>query len=146
MADSVMQRYPVLGTAWKYEWGLMLKAILDVWRTTGDARYFDYVKTNVDTLVDAQGNIQTYRLDEYNLDRINPGKVLFPLLCETGDPRYEQAARRLRDQLRTQPRTHSKGFWHKQIYPYQMWLDGIYMASPFLAGRTSSTTSPSRSR
>ena len=133
MANSVIQRHPVLGTAWKYEWGLMLKAILDVWSATGDARYFDYVKTNVDTLVDAQGNIQTYRLDEYNLDRINPGKVLFPLLRETGDPRYERAARRLRDQLRTQPRTHSNGFWHKQIYPYQMWLDGIYMASPFLA-------------
>jgi unsaturated rhamnogalacturonyl hydrolase len=133
MADSVMQRNPVLGTTWTYEWGLMLKAILDVWRATGDSRYFDYVKTNVDTLVDAQGNIQTYRPDDYNLDLINPGKVLFPLLRETGDPRYEQAARRLRDQLRTQPRTNSNGFWHKQIYPYQMWLDGIYMASPFLA-------------
>jgi hypothetical protein len=59
--------------------------------------------------------------------------VLFPLFRETGDPRYEQAARRLRDQLLTQPRTRSNGFWHKQIYPYQMWLDGIYMASPFLA-------------
>jgi unsaturated rhamnogalacturonyl hydrolase len=132
MADSVMQRNPVLGTTWIYEWGLMLKAILDVWQTTGDFRYFDYVKTNVDTLVDAQGNIRTYRPDDYNLDLINPGKVLFPLLAETGDPRYEQAARRLRDQLRTQPRTHSNGFWHKRIYPYQMWLDGIYMASPFL--------------
>jgi unsaturated rhamnogalacturonyl hydrolase len=133
MADSVMQRCPVLGTAWTYEWGLMLKALLDVWRTTGDSRYFDYVKMNVDTLVDAQGHIQTYRPDEYNLDRINPGKVLFPLFHETGDPRHEQAARRLRDQLRSQPRTHSNGFWHKQIYPHQMWLDGIYMASPFLA-------------
>jgi unsaturated rhamnogalacturonyl hydrolase len=133
MADSVMQRYAVLGTAWTYEWGLMLKALLDVWRTTGDSRYFDYVKTNVDTLVDAQGHIQTYHPDEHNLDHINPGKVLFPLFRETGDPRYEQAARRLRDQLLTQPRTRSNGFWHKQIYPYQMWLDGIYMASPFLA-------------
>ncbi len=133
MADSVMQRCPVLGTTWTYEWGLMLKAMLEVWRVTGDPRYFAYVKTNVDTLVDAQGNIRTYRPDEYNLDLINPGKVLFPLIRETGDSRYEQAARQLRAQLRTQPRTHSNGFWHKQIYPFQMWLDGIYMTSPFLA-------------
>jgi unsaturated rhamnogalacturonyl hydrolase len=133
MADSVMERYPVLGTRWIYEWGLMLSAILAVWRKTGDARYFDYVKANVDPFIGPHGHIQTYRADEYNLDHINPGKVLFPLYRETGDARYEKAARRLREQLRTHPRTGDGGFWHKQIYPHQMWLDGIYMASPFLA-------------
>jgi unsaturated rhamnogalacturonyl hydrolase len=133
MADSVIKRYPILGTRWVYEWGLMLKAILEVWHQTGESHYFDYVKTNVDQFVDPQGHIETYRADEYNLDHINPGKLLFPLLRATGDARYEKAARRLREQLRTHPRTSEGGFWHKQIYPHQMWLDGIYMASPFLA-------------
>ncbi|MBN1963111.1 MAG: glycoside hydrolase family 88 protein [Anaerolineae bacterium] len=133
MADSVMARHPVLGTRWVYEWGLMLKAILEVWRATGERRYFEYVKSQVDRFVDPSGQIDTYRPDEQNLDHINPGKVLFPLYRETGNPRYEQAARRLREQLRTHPRTGERGFWHKAIYPHQMWLDGLYMAGPFLA-------------
>ncbi len=79
------------------------------------------------------GSIRTYRLEEYNLDQINEGKLLFFLHETTGDERYKQAASLLREQLRTHPRTSAGGFWHKQIYPHQMWLDGIYMASPFYA-------------
>jgi unsaturated rhamnogalacturonyl hydrolase len=61
------------------------------------------------------------------------GKVLFALYRQTGDERYRKAARLLRDQLTTHPRTAGGGWWHKQIYPHQMWLDGVYMASPFYA-------------
>ena len=70
---------------------------------------------------------------EYNLDQIYPGRTLFTLYRTTGDEKYKKAAYLLREQLRGQPRTNEGGFWHKKIYPYQMWLDGIYMASPFYA-------------
>lgn len=133
MADSVMQRNPIIATKWAYEWGLVLKGIWDVWSQTGHQKYFNYVKTNVDRFVQPDGQVQTYRIDEYNLDQINAGKLLFPLYAAKGDERYRRAAELLRDQLRTHPRTSEGGFWHKLIYPHQMWLDGIYMASPFLA-------------
>jgi len=143
MADSVMKR-PLWSRCaalhsvgvtekWAYEWGLALKSIEQVWLKTHEDRYFDYIKTNIDKFVDPDGDIRTYRLEEYNLDRINPGKLLFPLYSQTGDERYKRAAYLLRQQLRTHPRTNKGGFWHKQIYPHQMWLDGIYMAAPFYA-------------
>lgn len=133
MTQSVMQRDPILGSKWAYEWGVVLKGIERVWQRTGEQRYFDYIRQNVDHFVEADGTIGTYRAEEYNLDRINPGKLLFGLWRATGDARYEIAARTLRHQLHTHPRTHEKGFWHKKIYPHQMWLDGIYMQGPFYA-------------
>ncbi len=133
MADTAMQRYPEITTPWNYEWGLGLKAVWEVWRRTGDSRYFDYVKTNLDRYVQPDGSIQSYRADDTNIDFINPGKLLFPLYQITGDERYQRAACLLLEQLRSHPRTPEGGFWHKKIYPHQMWLDGIYMACPFLA-------------
>jgi unsaturated rhamnogalacturonyl hydrolase len=85
----------------------------------------------VNHFVTSQGNILTYRASELNLDQINPGRLLFPLFRHTGSERYAKAIQLLRSQLRQQPRTESGGFWHKKIYPHQMWLDGLYMASPF---------------
>jgi unsaturated rhamnogalacturonyl hydrolase len=111
----------------------MLYAIEQVGRATSDAKYWRFVKDTMDLLVDPQGNIRTYKTQEYNLDQINPGKVLFPLYQATGDERYRRALVQLRQQLDGQPRTPSGGFWHKQIYPDQMWLDGLYMAGPFYA-------------
>jgi unsaturated rhamnogalacturonyl hydrolase len=133
MAESVMERHPLLAKKWAYEWGVLLKSVEQVWLRTRDRRYFDYIKKNVDEFVDPKGNIRTYRLKEYNLDQINAGKLLFRLYDETGDGRYKKAIYLLREQLRTHPRTDEGGFWHKQIYPHQMWLDGIYMAGPFYA-------------
>jgi unsaturated rhamnogalacturonyl hydrolase len=104
-----------------------------VWLRTGKQIYYDYVKRNLDHFVNPDGSIRTFRLEEYNLDQINEGKLLFFLYETTGDERYKTAAYLLREQLRTQPRTSAGGFWHKKIYPHQMWLDGIYMASPFYA-------------
>ncbi|MBN1659887.1 MAG: glycoside hydrolase family 88 protein [Anaerolineae bacterium] len=132
-AETVMARHPLLARRWHYEPGVVLLAIRQVWLATGDRRYFDYIKANVDSLVTPEGEIRTYRLDDYNLDQINEGKVLFALYHETGDERYRKAARLLRDQLTTQPRTAGGAWWHKQIYPHQVWLDGVYMASPFYA-------------
>lgn len=133
MADSALARYTPDSATWHYEHGLLFKAIEQVWRATGDRKYWQFIQATIDQFVDEAGGIRTYRADEYNLDQINPGKLLFPIWRETGDPRYSIALGTLRQQLANQPRTRSGGFWHKQIYPYQMWLDGIYMAAPFYA-------------
>ena len=133
MASSVMQRSPLLSRRWHYEPGVALLALKQVWLKTGEQATYDYIKRNIDELIGPDGSIRTYRLEEYNLDQINEGKLLFFLHETTGDERYRKAAFLLREQLRTHPRTEEGGFWHKQIYPYQMWLDGIYMASPFYA-------------
>lgn len=132
-AESLMKRQSILGKKWAYEWGVALKGIEQVWIETGQDRYFDYIKQNIDAFVRPDGTIHTYKPTEYNIDHINTGKLLFGLLRETGDERYEKAIHLLRNQMRTHPRTTEQGFWHKNIYPHQMWLDGIYMAGPFLA-------------
>lgn len=133
MADSLMARRPLLSRRWHYEPGVALLALSQVWARTGEQRTFDFVRRNIDEFVGPDGSIRTYRLVEYNLDQINEGKLLFLLYETSGDERYRKAAFLLREQLRTQPRTSAGGFWHKEIYPHQMWLDGIYMASPFYA-------------
>jgi len=131
MADSVMRRY--MPFCWHYEYGLMHRAIEQVWLKTSNSKFYHYIKRDIDQLVSAEGNIKTYSVQEYNLDQINPGRILFPLYRTTGDEKYKKAAYLLREQLRGQPRTSEGGFWHKKIYPHQMWLDGIYMAAPFCA-------------
>ncbi|MDR2474996.1 MAG: glycoside hydrolase family 88 protein [Bacteroidales bacterium] len=140
MADSEMKRNPeswMLDFSekpkWNYCHGLVLLAIQKTFDKTGDRKYYDYVKSYVDTMLMNNGlEISTYRVDNYNIDHINPGRILYPLLKETNDSVYKNALELLRSQMLTHPRTSEGGFWHKQIYPCQMWLDGIYMASPFL--------------
>lgn len=133
MADATMQRFPVLGVDWNYHWGVVLTGIEQVWHATEDEKYFAYIQRNIDRFVQPDGTIYGYQVDEYNLDHLNTGKVLFPLYERTRDPKYKRALELLRLQLDTQPRTKSGGFWHKQIYPYQMWVDGLYMGSAFWA-------------
>ncbi|MEP6733131.1 MAG: glycoside hydrolase family 88 protein [bacterium] len=133
LAKSVMQRDSIVHKQWDYVAGVVLLGIHRVGERTGDPRYAAYVKRNIDRLVDTQGNITSYKLDEFNLDQITEGKLLFSLYAQTKDARYKKAADLLREQLRQQPRTKEGGFWHKQIYPHQMWLDGLYMAEPFYA-------------
>ncbi|MBN1135862.1 MAG: glycoside hydrolase family 88 protein [Anaerolineae bacterium] len=133
MADTVMARHPLLSRRWHYEPGVVLLAMCHVWRKTGDQKYYDYIRSNIDEFVGPDGGIRTYRLEEYNIDQINEGKLLFPLYDTTGDERYRKAACLLRKQLETHPRTAEGGFWHKLVYPHQMWLDGTYMALPFYA-------------
>ena len=131
MADSVMCRN--VPSKWHYEHGLVLHAIAQVRLRTGNAKYYDYIKNTLDPFIDAAGNIATYSIAEYNLDQINAGRVLFTLYRATGHERHKQAIYLFCEQLRSHPRTSDGGFWHKKIYPHQMWLDGIYMASPFYA-------------
>jgi unsaturated rhamnogalacturonyl hydrolase len=118
---------------WHYETGCILKAIELVWLKTKDDQYLAFIKTIMDTLVQPDGNIKGYKVEEYNLDQINTGRILFLLYQQTGDAKYRLALELLRTQMKDHPRTSEGGFWHKKIYPYQMWLDGLWMASPFLA-------------
>jgi len=133
MVESTLKRYTLNQARWHYEHGLLVMAIQRTAEAIDEVRYKRFVSNWVDRFVTANGSIRTYRIDDYNLDHINAGRLLFEAYGRTGDERYRKALDLLREQLRTQPRTHSKGFWHKKIYPYQMWLDGIYMAEPFLA-------------
>lgn len=134
MADSVMKREPLKLKKWgAYDSGVVLKGIELVWRQTKEKKYFNYLKKNVDEYIEADGNIRTYELEEYNIDQVNNGKLLFPLYQETHEEKYKKAAYLLREQLKTHPRTSEGGFWHKKIYQHQMWLDGIFMGSPFYA-------------
>ncbi|MDR1470385.1 MAG: glycoside hydrolase family 88 protein [Spirochaetaceae bacterium] len=140
MALSVMKRYPPDKVRWHYEHGLMLqsvwavgKAVLNGEENAYGSAYGAWVTLMYDTKIDGKGRIQGYRADEFNLDQINAGKALFDLWRETGNRRYRVAIETLHGQMERQPRTRSGGFWHKKIYPYQMWLDGVYMAEPFNA-------------
>ncbi len=133
VADSALNRYTISEGQWHYKPGLLFKGIYQLWQQTGDNRYWQSLAAYVDHYVDDSGAIRTYSREEYNIDQINPGKLLFPLYRATGQERYRKAIWLLREQLRGHPRTHEGGFWHKQIYPFQMWLDGIYMGSPFYA-------------
>ncbi|MHB9292969.1 Unsaturated rhamnogalacturonyl hydrolase YteR [Hollandina sp. SP2] len=133
MASSVMHRYTPAQVKWHYEHGLVLQSIYVVGKQTGNPRYCPWVKAMYDAIISADGTIRGYREAEYNLDQINPGKTLFSLYRDFGEDRYRTAIETLRNQLRTQPRTKAGGFWHKQIYPFQMWLDGLYMQGPFYA-------------
>jgi len=142
MADAFMSWQPdsiVVGdrktARWDYEQGLMNRALERVWQRTGDPKYFSYIKKNIDQFVNKDGSIRTYKLEDYNLDNIAVGHAVL-LLAQTSVPeqeKYRLAAATLRKQLDAQPRTKAGGFWHKQKYTNQMWLDGLYMAEPFYA-------------
>ena len=133
VAESVIARNPIVYDKWDYTAGLVLLGMERVGNSTHDPKYPTYLKKSVDALVHPDGTIEGYKSTEFNLDQINEGRALLFLSKTTHDTRYSKAADALRDQLRTQPRTADGGFWHKQIYPQQMWLDGLYMAEPFYA-------------
>ena len=118
---------------WTYDHGLVLKGIERVYTATNDKQYFDFIQRSIDHFVADDGSIRTYSLDDYNIDNILPGRNLLFLYKTTGQEKYRKAAALLRDQLKTHPRTSEGGFWHKKIYPSQMWLDGLYMGEPFYA-------------
>ncbi|WP_245798335.1 glycoside hydrolase family 88 protein [Cnuella takakiae] len=118
---------------WSYDQGVILKGVEGLWKQTGDVRWFNYLQHSMDFFVQEDGTIKGYRPDEYNIDHINNGKAVLLLYRVTGKEKYRKAAMLLRNQLRTHPRTAEGGFWHKNIYPNQMWLDGLYMGQPFYA-------------
>jgi unsaturated rhamnogalacturonyl hydrolase len=118
---------------WNYELGTLLNGMDAVWFNTADARYFNYIKSSVDQFVGPDGSIATWKPEEFQQDNILLGRQLLLLYATAPNPRYAKAANLLYDNLMHMPRTPSGGFWHKQRYPNQMWLDGLYMAEPFYA-------------
>jgi unsaturated rhamnogalacturonyl hydrolase len=119
---------------WDYTTGLMGLSLLRLAEETKDAAAADFGARLAEGFVAADGSIRTYKIDEYNIDMITPGRVLL-LRSEAGvrDEKYRRAIETLMSQMEKHPRTSEGGFWHKLRYPHQMWLDGLYMASPFLA-------------
>lgn len=140
MADSEMKRNPEAwmldfskAPKWNYCHGLELQAILQVWQKTNNQKYFDYAYGYANLMVEPDGQVKTYKQLEYNIDRVNSGKMLFPIYDKTKEERFEKAIYLFREQMKWHPRTKKGSFWHKKMYPHQVWLDGVYMASPFLA-------------
>ncbi len=140
IADSFILRHPAnvindstYNNKWTYDQGVLLEGLHQLGKLTKDEKYFNYIKTNIDQFVTDDGKIKTYKYLDFNIDNINTGRELLYLYTKTNEQKYKIAADTLRKQLANQPRTKSNGFWHKKIYPYQMWLDGLYMAEPFYA-------------
>ena len=118
---------------WDYSVGVFTLSLLKLDALTNNPGFVTYTTNVIGSFITDSGEIQTYAADEYQLDSLNSGKTVLALWHITGDERYKKAAAILRRQLDTQPRTADGGFWHKQRYTNQMWLDGIYMAEPFYA-------------
>ena len=119
--------------SWNYIDGCMLTALLAMTEITGDDRYAAFVEQVGDSFVREDGTVDTFEADKHALDDYNEGRILFPLYARTENEKYRKAAEYLYRSLKEQPRTEEGNFWHKLIYPNQVWLDGTYMALPFLA-------------
>ena len=119
---------------WDYSAGLFTLSLLKLDEQVHNPDYVKFAENTIGSFITTNGDIQGYKVAEYQLDAINPGKTVLALWQLTREERYQKAAALLRKQLDTQPRTSEGGFWHKQRYPHQMWLDGLYMGAPFYAG------------
>ena len=140
MADSEIERLgdsldwaPEGGGNWTYTTGLLSMAVLDLDEYAPDPAHVEFAEKAIGTFITPEGEIRRYKREDFNIDNINPGRAVLMLWRLTGEPRYRKAAERLRGQLDDHPRTSDGGFWHKKKYPTQMWLDGLYMGSPFYA-------------
>lgn len=137
MANSVMARYDTLlkmdapRVRWQYDVSFVGQAIDKLGDI--DPKYSEYMETFIDYFVQEDGSVKHYKPEEYNIDRINPAKNLITLYKRTGEKKYLDAIELHVEQMRNHPKTKSGAYWHKKVYPNQVWLDGLYMASPFLA-------------
>lgn len=116
---------------WNYIDGCMIKAILEMYAITKDEKYFRFADAFIDCKVKEDGAIDGYDVNELNIDNVNAGKTLFELYDLTGKEKYRKAIDLVYSQIENMPRTKEGNFWHKNIYPNQVWLDGLYMCQPF---------------
>jgi len=116
---------------WSYTNGLVLQAVSKVYDQNQDQKLYDYIYDYGNRMINEDGSINTYKLKNYNLDMIKSGDPTFYLFQKTQEPRFKMAMDTLHLQLEGQPTTSEGGYWHKKRYPYQMWLDGVFMAEPF---------------
>jgi unsaturated rhamnogalacturonyl hydrolase len=118
---------------WDYAAGLFTLSLLKLNEPVPDPAYAQFSRDVIGSFIQEDGTIRTCRREDFNIDNLNPGKTVLALWDLTKEERYRKAAVLLRDQLTDHPRTPEGGFWHKQRYPSQMWLDGLYMGAPFYA-------------
>lgn len=118
-------------STWNYIDGCMIKAVLELYDIKGDKKFLEFADNFIDYFVHDDGSIESYNPEEYNIDNVNAGKTLFDLYKLTGKEKYRKAIETIYGQVKNQPRTPSGNFWHKKIYPNQVWLDGLYMGQPF---------------
>ncbi|MBR2890551.1 MAG: glycoside hydrolase family 88 protein [Oscillospiraceae bacterium] len=121
---------------WNYIDGCMMTALLNLYEITGQRRYYEFAEQFLDYYVFEDGSLRGFREEDYNLDNICEGRVLFEVYRLSGKEKYRKAMDTLYGQIRRQPRTHEGSFWHKAIYPNQVWLDGLYMGQVFYARYT----------
>lgn len=137
VADSVIANYPkptdLNYRGWHYDSGFLLLGIFEAWKKNKNPKHLAYVKNWVDTYLKPDGSLKEniFPVEEHQLDSILPGRLLIALYQETNEEKYKKAAFELTEFLKVQPRCKNGGYWHKSVYPYQMWLDGIYMAGPY---------------
>ncbi len=117
--------------SWNYIDGVMIKAVIEMYHITGDKKYLDFADAFIDVRVSEDGDIAGYDINELNIDNVNAGKTLFELYDLTGKEKYRKAIDLIYSQIEKMPRTKQGSFWHKDIYPDQVWLDGLYMGQPF---------------
>ncbi len=117
--------------AWNYIDGCIMTSMYTEYRRTGERKLLEFIDNFVDYYVFEDGTIRGYELETYNLDNLNEGRILFDLYRETGKEKYKKGIELLHRQIENQPRTGTGNFWHKLIYPDQVWLDGLYMAQVF---------------
>ena len=120
-----------LKSTWNYIDGCMIKAVLEMYAISKEEKYLKFADDFIDYRVHEDGTIEGYSIDEKNIDNVNAGKTLFELYDLTGKEKYRKAIDLVYSQIAIMPRTESGNFWHKDIYPYQVWLDGMYMGQPF---------------
>lgn len=130
-AWNIERKLKGIKSKWNYIDGCMIKAILEMYSITQDKKYLDFADNFIDVKVFEDGTIDGYDVDEKNIDNVNAGKTLFELLDLTGKEKYRKAIELIYSQIKEMPRTKEGSFWHKNIYPEQVWLDGLYMAQPF---------------
>lgn len=116
---------------WSYTNGLVLQAMSKVYEQTNNEKLYDYIYDYANRMINKDGKIETYKFTNYNLDMIKSGDAIYYVNNKKQEPRFKIAMDTLHKQLEEQPTTSEGGYWHKKVYPYQMWLDGVYMAEPF---------------
>ena len=129
--DNYLKEYRNYKSYWNYEDGCILMGCQQLYMATSDEKYLQFILEYLKDFINDDGSINHYELDKFNIDNINAGKVLYFAYQKTGQRKYREAIEFLIDQLQKHPRTQSGNFWHKFIYPNQIWLDGLYMAQPF---------------
>lgn len=129
--EAYLDGYQNYKTYWNYEDGCVLLGAKGMYEATGEERYFDFIEKYLKQFVMDDGTIAHYEMEKFNIDCVNPGKILYFMYDKTGEEKYRKAIDVMMEQLKKQPRCDCGNFVHKGIYPNQIWLDGLYMAQPF---------------